>query len=390
MLDKKKIFFVIFSRANYSSIKSVLIEAKKNKNIKFKIIIGASAIVKKFGNLEKIIEQDGFKIDYKINNLVEGGGLGSMVKTTALGMIDLTQIFSKEKKIDLVITIGDRYETMATAISASYMNIPLAHTMGGEVTGTLDENVRHAITKLSHLHFVSNYDSYKRVIRLGENRKNVFNVGCPRIDLLKDAKNDSNFIFNQIPKIGIGDIQERIKKNEKFIILLQHPVTTEIQKTDNDIKETLLALRKIKLKKIILWPNPDAGYETISREINIYKERKLLENFRLIKNLPIKDYASLLSNTACIVGNSSSAIRDCSYIGTPAVNIGSRQNSRLKSKNVLDVKNNAKDILKAINIQLKRKKFPPSKLYGSGNAAKKIISIILKTKHINVQKKISY
>jgi UDP-hydrolysing UDP-N-acetyl-D-glucosamine 2-epimerase len=246
MLNKKKnIFFVIFSRANYSSIKSVIKEAKKNKNIKSKIIIGASAVVKKFGDLEKIIKQDGFKIDYKICNLVEGGGLGSMVKTTALGMIDLTQIFSKEKNIDLVITIGDRYETMATAISASYMNIPLAHTMGGEVTGTIDESVRHAITKLSHLHFVSNYDSFKRIIRLGENKKNVFNVGCPRIDLLKNVKKTDKFILNQIPNIGIGDIKEPIKKNEKFIILLQHPVTTEIQKTENHINQTLLALKKL-------------------------------------------------------------------------------------------------------------------------------------------------
>ena len=359
ILNKKKtITFVIFSRANYNSIKSVMLEVKKNKNFfNYNIIVGASAVGIKFGNVLNLIRNDGFKVDYEINNGVESTGLASMVKTTALGMLELSEIF-KKLKTDLVFTVGDRYETMATAITASYMNIPLAHTMGGEVTGTIDESIRHAITKMSHLHFVSNKDSYERVLKLGENKKTVFNVGCPRNDILKKIlkkkKNISLFIKN-LCNYGVGDISD-IKKNEKFIVVLQHAVTTEWPFSNQHILHTLKAVNQAKLKKIILWPNADAGYEEISAEIRKLREKNILKNYRLIKNLPIEIYASLLDKAACIVGNSSSAIRDGSFIGTPAVNIGTRQNSRLRGFNVIDVGYNQSEIYNAIKAQLKKKK----------------------------------
>ena len=217
MLNKKKIIFVIFSRANYNSIKSVILETKKNKKyFEYSVIVGASAIGKKFGNVVDLIRKDGIKVDHEINNIVESQELGSMVKTTALGMLELTEIF-KHKKPNIVFTVGDRFETMATAITASYMNIPLAHTMGGEVTGTIDESIRHSITKLAHLHFVSNKDSLKRVLKLGENKNSVFNVGCPRNDLLKIIlkKSKANSILSRINRFGVGDI-DIIKNNEKI------------------------------------------------------------------------------------------------------------------------------------------------------------------------------
>lgn len=388
---KKTIFFVIFSRANYNSIKSVIREVKINKKyFNYKIILGASALSNKFGSIHKIIKQDGFKVHYEINNNVESNGLQSMVKTTALGMLELAEIFKKEK-IHFVFTVGDRFETMATAVTSSYMNIPLAHTMGGEVTGTIDESVRHAITKLSHLHFVSNKDSKNRVIKLGEDKKFVFNVGCPRNDLLKSIiKNNKNKIFKKIHKEGVGDKMTPIKKNEKYIIVLQHPVTTEYNLSDVQMKTTLKAVQKLELKKIILWPNADAGYEEISKQIRKFREKNILKNYRLVKNLPIEDFAILLNNASCIIGNSSSAIRDCSYLGTPAVNVGTRQNSRLRGLNVIDVKNNVNDIYNALKKQLDRKKFKSSKIYGDGNAAKKIIKILKKIDDFNIQKKITY
>jgi UDP-hydrolysing UDP-N-acetyl-D-glucosamine 2-epimerase len=393
ILNKKKnITFVIFSRANYNSIKSIILELKKNKNFfNYNIIVGASAVGKKFGNIVNLIRSDGFKVNYEINNEVESTGLASMVKTTALGMMELSEIF-KKMKTDLVFTVGDRYETMATAITASYMNIPLAHTMGGEVTGTIDESIRHAITKMSHLHFVSNKDSYERVLKLGEKKKTVFNVGCPRNDILKKVlkkkKNTSLFIKN-LCNYGVGDIHN-IEKNEKFIVVLQHAVTTEWPHSNKHILHTLKAVNQTKLKKIILWPNADAGYEEISTEIRKLREKNILKNYRIIKNLPIEIYASLLDKAACIVGNSSSAIRDGSFIGTPAVNIGTRQNSRLRGHNVIDVHYNQRAIYNAIKVQLKKKKFKRSNLYGNGEAAIKVINILKKIKKINIQKKIEY
>lgn len=393
ILSKKKIItFVIFSRANYNSIKSVIKEVQKNKKIfNYKIIVGASAIGKKFGNVVDLIKKDGFKVHDQINNIVESNGLDSMVKTTALGMLDLSEIL-KKYKTDIVFTVGDRYETIATAVTTAYMNIPLAHTMGGEVTGTIDESIRHAITKLAHLHFVSNKDSYNRVLKLGENKKNVFNVGCPRNDLLKKIIEDKRKLAVSLKKVcsyGVGDFNE-LKKNEKFLIVLQHPVTTEFDLTSKQIAETLRAVNKTNLKKIILWPNADAGYEEISGEIRKFREHNKLNNYRLIKNLPIEIYAHLLNTTSCIIGNSSSAIRDGSFIGTPAVNIGTRQNLRLAGPNVINTINSESKILKAINQQIKMKKYKRSYLYGSGNAAKKIVKILKNLKKIEIQKTITY
>ncbi len=393
ILNKKKnIIFVIFSRANYNSIKSVISEIKKNKKyFSYKIIVGASAIGKKFGNVVNLIKKDGFKVEHQINNNVEATGLESMVKTTALGMLELSEILKREK-VDIIFTVGDRFETMSTAIAASYMNIPLAHTMGGEVTGTLDESIRHSITKMAHLHFVSNKDSYKRLIKLGESKNTVFNVGCPRNDLLKKILNNKKFSSKALKnscKYGVGDIDE-IKNNEKFIIVLQHPVTTELSLSNKHMKETLKAVNKTQLKKIILWPNADAGYEEISQEIRKFREKNNLKNYRLIKNLPIEIYAHLLNKAACIVGNSSSALRDGSFIGTPAVNIGTRQNSRLRSNNVFDVDYKASEIYNAIVKQLKKKKYKKSNLYGTGNAGKKILKILKKLNKVKIQKKIEY
>tara|TARA_B100000767_G_C19704097_1_gene509705 strand:- start:3 stop:1196 length:1194 start_codon:yes stop_codon:yes gene_type:complete len=391
--NKKNITFVIFSRANYNSIKSVISEVKKNNKLfNYRLIVGASAVGRKFGNIVNLIKKDGFKVHHEINNNVESSGLDSMVKTTALGMLELAEIF-KNHKPDLVFTVGDRFETMATAITSSYMNIPLAHTMGGEVTGTIDESVRHAITKLAHLHFVSNKDSYNRVIKLGENKKYVFNVGCPRNDLLKQIinknKNKKQSILKNIYMHGVGDMM-KINKNENFLIILQHPVTTEYDSSNKQIKKTFAAIQKIDLKKIILWPNADAGYEQISSEIRKLREKNELKNYRVIKNLPIEDYAILLNRASCIVGNSSSAIRDGSFIGTPAVNIGTRQNSRLHGSNVINVKNDEKKIFFAINKQIKIKKYRSSRIYGNGDAAKKIVKILKKLEKIDIQKKINY
>ena len=190
---RKKILVFIGSRANYSSIKSVLEEIKRNKKCLLQIILGASAVIDKYGDLEKIINRDGFKIDRKIYFLIEGENPITMAKSTGLGLISISEAL-KELKPNIVITIGDRFETMATTLATCYMNIPLAHTMGGEVTGTIDESIRHAVTKFSHIHFPSSKKSARRIYLLGENKKDIFNFGCPRIDLVKKElkKNKSN------------------------------------------------------------------------------------------------------------------------------------------------------------------------------------------------------
>lgn len=385
----KKICFVIFSSANYNSIKSVIQEAKKNKKFSVYVIVGASALYNKFGDVANRVLNDGIKIDFKIENQFSTVELSSMVKTTGLGMIELSDIFTRISP-DLVFTVGDRYETIATAITATYMNILVAHTMGGEVTGTLDESVRHAISKLSHLHFVANKDSMKRVIKLGELPSHVYNVGCPRNDLLKNIlrKNNFNREFKYLSQKGVGDLDSLSQKDDYFVTLY-HPVTTELEKNEKVIFNIIKATSKFKIKNIIIWPNSDGGSEQISKKLRTLRELNQIRNYKIYKNLPIEYYIPLIKHSRCLVGNSSSAIRDGAFIGVPAVNVGKRQNNRLKSNNVIQSSNEMQDIYKKIKIQY-GKKFKPSKLYGTGDSGKRILKILKKLDKFSTQKLITF
>tara|TARA_B100001093_G_C26836457_1_gene1018551 strand:+ start:1288 stop:2454 length:1167 start_codon:yes stop_codon:yes gene_type:complete len=385
----KKLCFVIFSSANYNSIKSVIFEAKKDKQFNTQIIVGSSATRDKYGDVYNRMIKDGLKINYKIENQLGANELTSMVKTTGLAMIELSECFKKLKP-DIVFTVGDRHETISTAITASYMNILVAHTMGGEITGTIDETVRHAITKLSNIHFVSNEDAKKRVIKLGENKKYVFNVGCPRNDTIKKIlqKKKFNNEFKKISSLGVGDL-EKLTEKDSYFVVLHHPVTTEIKVNKHSIRSIIHSINTFKLKNIIIWPNSDAGSEDISKEIRIYREKGILKNTKILKNLPIELYIPLIKNSKCFIGNSSSAIRDGSFLGIPAVNVGNRQNGRLKYSNVKNSPNDKKKIIQNIKLNF-GKKFKRSNMYGNGEASKKIIKILKKLKKFSSQKQIQY
>jgi len=366
-------------------------EVKKNKKFVFQLIVGASALTDKQGKCVDQIKKDGFKVDYNVEMNISDDTPSSMVQTVGIGLLKLPEIFQKIRP-DLVFIVGDRYEVMTAAIAATYMNIPLAHIMGGEVTGTIDESIRHSITKLAHLHFVSNPDSYQRVLKLGEPKKNIFNVGCPRIDVAKEEitkKPNTDKLKEFINSNGVGD---QINLDEKFILLSQHPVTTEYEQTRKQINQTIKAIRQLKIQTIILWPNSDAGNEEISKSFRLLREEKKLnlKKVRFFKNIPHLEYFNLLKICSCIVGNSSSPIREGAFIGVPAVNIGTRQNRRLKSFNVINVKNNFKEIKSAIIKQIKNGRYKSSNIYGSGNAASKIIKILERIKEINVQKTITF
>jgi len=383
----KKICVFIGSRANYSSIKSVMIEIKKTKKLQLQTILGASAVLNKYGELEKLIRQDGFKIDKKIFFLIEGENPVTMAKSTGLGLIGISEVFD-DLKPDLVITIGDRFETMATTLAAAYMNIPLAHTMGGEVTGTIDESIRHAVTKFAHVHFPASKGAAERIYKLGENKKSIFNFGCPRIDLIKQElkKNKINEINSNIFNEGVGP---KLNLKKTFLVVSQHPVTTEYGNSEKQIINTLKAVSRTNLQAIVLWPNADAGSDDIARGMRKWREKFNTDKMHFFKNLKTEYYIHLLNHTSCLIGNSSSGIRDGAYIGTPVVNIGSRQNSRERSNNVKDVGYNENDIFNAIKFQLK-KKYKSNILYGSGNAAKKIVKKLASIKSIIIQKKIRY
>ncbi len=381
----KSICTVIGSRANYASIKSVLKSIKQNKNLDLKIIAIASSVLERYGNVTTIMAKDGFKPNFILHSLIEGENPKTMAMSTGLGLIELSNIFDQIKP-DCVLTIGDRYETMSTVIAASYMNICIAHTMGGEVTGTIDESIRHAITKFAHIHFPSNLDSAERIIKLGESKKHVYNVGCPRIDLVKEILKNKKPNFKNFFNTGVGN---KLDLSKPFLLVSQHPVTTEYGKEEDNILETFEAIKKTQLPAIILWPNSDAGSNDISRGIRKWRENNKYDKFYYFKNLDISDYIQLMNSTVCLVGNSSSGIREGAFIGTPVVNIGSRQNNRLMGKNVLNVTINKDDIYSAIIKQIKRGKYKSQTIYGDGTAGKKIAKILEKA-NPSIQKTITF
>lgn len=380
-----KVCIIIGSRANYSSIKYFMMLLKSDKRFKIQIIANTSSVIDKFGNVANQIEKDGFIINEKIFNLIDGGNEISMTKTTGLALIQIPEILKKLNP-NFVLTVGDRYETIATAIASAYMNIPLIHTMGGEITGTIDESIRHAITKFAHIHFTSTQDSKIRVIKLGEQKKNVHNVGCPRIDYVSYILRNKKLSLSEL-KNGVGNYN--YKSGDDFILVSMHPVTTEISKTKKNTQILLDSLNYINENLIILWPNSDAGTDELSKTIRKWREKNPKCKYRLFINLTIETYVHLMNRTNCLVGNSSSGIREGSYIGTPVVNIGSRQNDREKSINVINVPFEKNKIIKAIQRQLINGKYKRSYLYGRGNASHKMIEIISKAR-VNVQKKLTF
>lgn len=381
----KKICVVVNSRANYARVKSLLTEINKNKKLKLILVLGASATLYRFGEVHKVIRKDGFKIDEMLFSVVEGNDLIGMSKTTGLSIIELSNILKKQKP-DLVVAVADRYENLSIAISASYMNIPVAHIQGGESTGSIDEKVRHAITKLSDVHFVSTKRAKDFVIRMGEQKSNVFLTGCPSMDLIKGK--DYSLPKNFLNRYGSG---ASVYTNENYILVVQHPVTTEFSKADIQIEETIGAIKmfceKTNFKAIWLWPNIDAGSDTFSKKLRIFKDTNT-DYVRFIKNFTPEDYAKVMKNSKCVVGNSSSGIREASFLGVPSVNIGTRQSDRERGPNVRDVDYNRNKIFKSISKQV-RKKFKKSFIYGSGSAGKKIANILFRS-NFKINKKLNY
>ncbi len=381
-MSKKKICVVINNRANYARIKSFLIEAKKNKKIALQIIAAGSGVLDKYGDIEKLLVKDKLKLNAKLHTIIEGNDPICMVKTTSQTLNELSTTFLRLKP-DVVVVIADRYENLAVAIAASYMNISLAHIQGGEVTGSIDETVRHAITKLSHIHFVCTKRAKNFLIKMGEKKETIFNTGCPSIDLINklDKKIDNNFSKRTN---GVGD---QINFKNKYIVVLFHPVTTEFTKNKEYINQILKALELLdnKIQVVILWPNIDSGTDYISKAIRIFLNKKKSYKVAAYINFSPEDYIKLIYNSISLIGNSSSGIRESSFIGLPVINIGSRQRNRERGKNVLDVKNNTSEILNAINKQIVKKKFKKNNLYGDGKSGKRIVDILLKSKIVRIK-----
>ncbi len=382
----RKICIVITSRASYARIKSVLRALSNNADVELFIIASASMLLHKYGNAVKVIEDEGFKVNAKVYMVVEGENPTTMAKTVGIGIMELATIFDNYRP-DIVVTIADRYETICTAIAASYLNIPVAHIQGGEITGSIDEKVRHAVTKFSSIHFVANEFCAKRVRAMGESQDTIFITGCPSIDLAKEVKENYKSVKSDYLFSNYGGVGDAVDIEKDFLVVLQHAVTTEFENAYFQMKETLTAINESRVPSIVFWPNVDAGSDLIAKAIRESREKKQLNNVHFFKNCIPSDFLSLLLKSKGLVGNSSVGIRECSYLGVPVVNVGKRQNGREQGHNVINVPHSHKEILKAIEIHFHNGgRYSPTNLYGDGTAGEKISAILSKIK-ANIEKR---
>jgi len=383
---RRKVCVVITARPSYSRIKTALSAIKANPELELQLVIAASALLDRYGTAVNFVENDGFNVAARVFMVLEGENPTSMAKTTGIGLLELATVFDNLKP-DLVLTIADRYETLATAIAASYMNIPVVHVQGGEVTGSIDEKVRHAVTKLADIHLVSTRCAATRVERMGEQPEKIFVTGCPSIDLAAEILPNPKLDFDPFEKYGgVGDLNRLLNG---YVVVMQHPVTTEYELSRQQVVQTLEAVHELDMPALWFWSNVDAGADGTSGGIRSFRETRHPRNMHFFKNMSPTDFLRLLYNSKALIGNSSVGIRECSFLGVPVVNIGTRQTGRERGANVIDVDHSKDEIISAIKRQTSNGRYAEDRLYGDGNAGERISKVLVDAP-LDIWKRLTY
>lgn len=372
---KRKVCVVVTARPSYSRIKTALWAIDKHPELELQTVVAASALLDRYGRVESEIIRDGFEVSARVYMVLEGENPTSMAKTTGLGIIELASVFNILQP-SVVVTIADRFETMSTAIAASYMGIPLAHVQGGEVTGSIDERVRHSITKLADLHLACTELAGNRIARMGERKSSIYVTGCPSVDLAKAVLDRKQNEISFEPCEAFNGVGPYVSAAQSYIVVMQHPVTTEYSESAQHVKEVLSGVLKAGIPAFWFWPNVDAGSDGTSGGIRQFRELNPNAPIHFFKNLPPESFLELLIHAKAIVGNSSVAIRECSYLGVPAVNVGSRQSGRERGRNVLDVGYDHVEIANAVLSQATESRDISDRLYGDGEAGVEIAAAL--------------
>ena len=374
-MAKRKICFPITSRAYYGRSQLLIKKLHAHQDIDLKLMLGGSILLDKYSrHIADDIAAGGFEIEASLFNVIEGGNHVAMAKTACLTALEFTNTLHTSSP-DLVVICGDRFEQLAIAMSAAYLNITIAHIEGGDVTGSIDESVRHAITKLAHIHFVTNGDAHRRVLAMGENPAYVFNTGSLDVELA--AHVSTTITSEHVNALGVG---HDVDIAQPFLMVVQHPVTTE---KDNraHLETTLKVVASFALPTIWFWPNPDAGTGEMADSLRHMREEhpELTAHMRFITNVPANDFIALLAHASCLIGNSSAGIKECSFLGTPVVNIGARQQGRLAGEHVTHVGYDATEIGAAIATELAHGRYEPSHIYYKDNASETIANVLATT-----------
>jgi UDP-hydrolysing UDP-N-acetyl-D-glucosamine 2-epimerase len=380
---KRKVCVVLVDRANYGRLKPVMTSVRDHPALELQVLATGTMVLERFDQPVRVVKEDGFPVDGEVYIELEGSTPATMAKSVGFAMMEFASEFQRLKP-DIVLLIGDRYEALAAAIAAAYMNICIVHIQGGEVSGSIDESARHAITKFSHFHFPSTSRSAEYLVRMGERPDTVLGVGCPSSDIARSME----LSLRQEYVNGRGG-GATIDVSKPFLLVLFHPTTTEFGGEQKQMAEILEALRRIAMPTVLLWPNIDAGSDHVTKAIRVFRDQERPTWLRTLINLPPEVYLKVLAGAACAVGNSSSFVRDASYFGTPVALVGNRQDGRETDVHVVRVIPSADRVAECVRAQLKHGRYAPSTLYGDGHVSGRISAAIA---HLNpyIQKRLFY
>src|SRR4051812_20043761 len=375
---KRRICFPITSRAYYGRSQLLMKKLQEHPAIELELMLGGSILLDKYSrHIADDIEAGGFTISTSLFNVIEGGNHVAMAKTACLTALEFTNGFHAADP-DIVVICGDRFEQLAIAMAAAYLNKTIAHIEGGDLTGSIDESVRHAVTKLAHIHFVTNDDAKRRVLAMGEDPEYVFNTGSldvERVACLESiAGNAADITTAELSTYGVG---HDVDVTRPFLTVIQHPVTTEADNRKH-LETTFRALADLDMPVVWFWPNPDAGTAEMAEVLRHFREHHeaATEKMRFITNVPADQFIALLRRTACVVGNSSAGIKECSFLGTPVVDIGGRQQGRLSAEHVVRTGYGVEDIRRAVTQQLRHGRFAPSHIYYKPDTSQAMVDVL--------------
>lgn len=386
MSEPRHVCVVVTARPSYSRIKTALEAINEHRGLTLSLVVAGSALLDRYGTAVHQIEADGFRVETQVHMVLEGENPTSMAKSTGLALLEISTVLHNFRP-DVVVTIADRYETIANAVAAAYMNIPLAHVQGGEVSGSIDEKVRHAVTKFADLHLVATKMAAERVIRMGEDPSTVFTTGCPSVDLAARVARRPELDFDPMERYpGVG---APVDLSNGFVVVVHHPVTTEHHLARRHVEETLHVASEIELPVLWFWPNVDAGSDGTSKGIRAFRERHNPGNIHFFKNMGPEDFLRVIYNSRCLFGNSSVGIREAAFLGIPVVNIGSRQAGRERGRNVIDTGYEREEVRVAIEKQMSRGRFECDPIYGDGRAGERIAEL-LATQPLRIEKRLTY
>jgi len=363
----KNICVLVANRTNYTKLKPLMIELKKSSKFNINVVVSSSGILKKYGIVSEKISKDGFKVDCLIDNLLLNDKHSSMGISMGLSCIQHSTYF-QNNKIDLILTVGDRFDMLGPVISAKFMNLPIIHLQGGEKSGSIDDTIRNQISLCADLHFVATDLSKQNLIQLGISSQSIFNFGCTAIEhLLKIVPKKSKFSeidFKTTNKPNFSD-------EEEYFVIMMHPNTVEEEVV---LKTVLNAVDRFNKKVFLFYPNIDASHSSMLSDM----QTKLSDpNYIIIKNLKMKNFSILIKNSLCFIGNSSSGIRESASFKVPFINIGHRQKNREQNNNTINCPMDENQIYKAIKLGIKMKdSLTGENIYCKKNSSKLISKII--------------